>query len=122
MTATPRAKYLAEMQHLTARFEELAEAFQPVPGETDLMRVSVLLMRRQMQFSESILSRLKKVAEFLSDEQLAEIPAAGARRDDEAPSSHVTCSATTARAEPEETFWVLEDGDRREGSDAGAHQ
>jgi hypothetical protein len=78
MTATPRAKYLAEMQHLTARFEELAMAFTPVAGEIDTITISVLVARRLMDFCQSNLSRMKRAAEYLPDEALAEILAASA--------------------------------------------
>jgi hypothetical protein len=126
MTATPRAKYLTEMADLTARFEELAEALKPVRGEIDTMIVPVSVMRRLMQFSESSLSRLQKLAEFLPDEDLAEILAADERRCDES-SNHVTRpAATTVSAEPpEETFWVLDDAaleSRCEAFDGGARR
>jgi hypothetical protein len=76
MIATPRTRYLADVEDLTSCFEELAEAFNPVPGEIDTMIVPVSVMRRLMQFCESSLSRLQKVAEYLPDEALAEILAA----------------------------------------------
>jgi hypothetical protein len=78
MIVTPRTRYLTEVEGLTSRFEELAGAFKPVPGEIDTMIVPVSVMRRLMQFCESNLSRLQKVAEFLPDEDLAEILAASA--------------------------------------------
>jgi hypothetical protein len=66
------------LEDLTSRFEELAEAFKPIPGEIDTMIVPVSVIRRLMKFCESSLSRLQKVAQYLPDEALAEILAASA--------------------------------------------
>ena len=79
IAAKPRAQYLFEMQELTARFEELAEAFKPVAGEVDTMIVPISLLRNLMRFCESSLARLQKVADHLPDEILSEVLAAGDR-------------------------------------------
>ena len=79
MIARPHAQYLAEMAELTCRFEELAEALRPVAGESDTMHVPVSVVRNLIRFCESGLARLQKVAEYLPDEALAEIIAAGDR-------------------------------------------
>ena len=78
IAAKSRDQYLAEVQELIARFEELEVAFRPAPGETTTMIVPVALQRNLMRFCETSLSRLQKVADFLSDEALSEVLAAGA--------------------------------------------
>lgn len=83
MIASPRDRYLTEMQELACRFEELAEALRPVAGEKDVIVVPLSIMRRLMQFCEDKLARLQKVAEYadcLPDEAFVEILAAGDRR------------------------------------------
>ena len=64
IAAKSRDQYLAEVQELIARFEELEVAFRPAPGETTTMIVPVALLRNLMRFCETSLSRLQKVADF----------------------------------------------------------